>query len=62
MNRILLLAALVGCLASVALTGCAAKDPDALAPTKAEIDKGLQGKPAIDPNLGAPMKPGKGGP
>ena len=45
----------------VSTTGCSGSSDESQAPSKAEIDKGLQGKPAVDPNAGAPMKPGLGG-
>jgi predicted component of type VI protein secretion system len=55
-KRILLPFAVLASLAClVALNGCSGGDDSTSAPTKTEIDKGLEGKPAIDPNSSAPM-------
>ncbi|HVL39992.1 MAG TPA: hypothetical protein VM328_11435 [Fimbriimonadaceae bacterium] len=48
----------------VALGGCSGDPDESNAPTKAEIDKQLEGLPAIDPKDSAPMGGGariKGG-
>ena len=45
---------------ALSVTGCSDADTGD-APTKAEIDKKLEGQPVIDPKMSAPMGPSKGG-
>lgn len=58
-NRLQIVLLMVGLIA-VFLPGCASDPAEDAGASKAQIDKGLEGQPAINPDDSVPMGAGKG--